>query len=130
MMQGLRLSEDREATAKIVLQIRKAGEWLASARAAALGGEIRIAYRNVLRGLDVLLRNAKWTQVSDELEEMCSAKYPAEFGIGAIRFVSDAAERIPRWNLILGKARDTAAVQKKDVRIAMRGLIEIIDKGK
>jgi hypothetical protein len=102
----------------------KAKEQLSMARAAACANEMRLAYRHLYRGLDFLLRRGKWRRVSTELEEVCSQQYPAAFGIGAMRFSSEAAQRIPRWNAILKKLAETARLQGIDVRKAMRGLVE------
>jgi hypothetical protein len=106
------------------LVAKQADEWLAKARAAARVGDLRAAYHGVYRGLDVLLKSAKWHRVSAELEEICSDQYPVTFGIGAMRFVSGAAERIPNWNTILERLRETARRQNADVRKAFRGLVE------
>jgi hypothetical protein len=86
------------------LASKEADDLLASARAAARSNDMRTAYDKLFRGLDIVLRIAKWQQVSLELEEMSSEQYPVAFGIGAVRFASDAASRIPNWNLILRNA--------------------------
>jgi hypothetical protein len=107
------------------LASKEANERLSSARAAVRANDMRTAYENAFRGLDVLLRSAKWKQISSELEEMCSGHYPVAFATGAMRFVSDAAPRIQNWNLILKKLETTAGQQKVDVENAMRGLVKI-----
>ena len=43
------------------LALMQANSWLAKARAAAKTGDLRPAYHSVYRGLDILLKNAKWT---------------------------------------------------------------------
>jgi hypothetical protein len=105
------------------LALKQANDLLASAREAARANDMRTAYGKVFRGLDILLRSAQWKHIGSELEEMSSELYPAEFGIGAVRFASDAASRIPRWNLILNRLTTTAKKQNVDVAKAMRGLL-------
>ena len=107
------------------LATKQADDWLAKARAAVRTGDLRAAYHAVYRGLDVLLKSAQWHRVSAELEEICSDQYPVAFGIGAIRFVSSAAERIPNWNAILRSLKKTAQREKRDVSKAFRGLTEV-----
>jgi hypothetical protein len=102
--------------------IRDSQKWLVEARAAARNGEMRSAYRGVFRGLDILLTNAKWQQVCSELSEICSDKYPSEFGIGALRFVSGASDRIPNWNLIVHQLENIIEKRGGDVKKTMRGL--------
>jgi hypothetical protein len=103
----------------------EANQWLTKARVAVLEArDLRAAYHGVFRGLDILLRSARWQQVSVELEEICSERYPVEFGIGAMRFVSSASARIPKWNFILEKLANSAKGQGTDVQRAMRGLVE------
>jgi hypothetical protein len=103
---------------------KEADEWMTKARDAARVGNLRIAYHGVYRGLDVLMKNAKWERVSAELEEICSDTYPVAFGIGALRFSSNAAERIPKWNLILESFLQAAKKKDVDVRTTFRGLVE------
>jgi len=103
---------------------READQLLTSARKHATLGDLRLAYRDALRGLDILLRCASWWRVGIELEEMSSSKYPASFGIGAMRFASGAAKSIPNWTSILRALAATAQAQNLNVRKAMRGLIE------
>jgi hypothetical protein len=102
---------------------RAADQFLNSAREHAKLGDLRLAYRDALRGLDILLRFASWSRVSVELEEMSSGKYPASFGIGAMRFASGAAKSIPNWTSILEALVTVAQNQNLDVRRAMRGLV-------
>jgi hypothetical protein len=104
--------------------LKQAEDWFAKARQAARAGNLRTAYHGVYRAFDLLLRSAKWDQVSAELEEICSDKYPIAFGIGAMRFVSSAAESIPNWNFILRRFMGLAQHQNVDVRKAFRGLPE------
>ncbi len=111
------------ATGIDALLSKEASTLLVGARAAALAGDMRPAYEKVFRGLDILLRSAQWTQLGSQLEQMSSDDYPAPFAIGAARFASDAASRIPNWSAILGKLAETARKQKLDVTIAMRGLL-------
>jgi hypothetical protein len=99
-------------------------ELLSNASADALKHELRTAYRGLYRGLDKLLRSAKWRQVSLELDRICSERYPAAFGIAALRFTSDAAGYIPGWDNILKKLINTAKRQGVDIRRAMRGLVD------
>jgi hypothetical protein len=102
----------------------EADNWLSKARAAARAGDLRSAYRNVYRGLDVLMKRAKWNEVSSVLEELSSITYPTAFGIGAMRFASSAAQQVPNWNAILNKLIETARRQKVDIQKSFRGLIE------
>ena len=102
----------------------QADSWLKKARAVAETGNLRAAYHSVYRGLDILLKDANWAQVAAELEEICSGQYPVAFAVGAVRFVSSAAERIPHWKAILRKLEEATRREKKDVRRALRGLVE------
>lgn len=102
--------------------IKRAKESLRRAREAATAGDLRSAYRNVYHGLDELFRRGKWEAVSTELAELCSPKYPATFGIGAMRFSSDAARHIRGWAANLSTLAKTADTQGIDVARAMRGL--------
>jgi hypothetical protein len=70
-----------------------------------------------------LMKNARWERVSTELEEISSDSYPVAFGIGAMRFASKAAERIPNWDVILKNLVQAAKRNKVDIRTAFRGLV-------
>lgn len=129
------VSTDQNSTAAIAGSIvglglsnaivaKEADEWLTKARVAARAGDLRTAYHGVYRGLDVLMKTAKWERVSAELEEIGSDSYQVAFGIGAMRFASRAAERIPKWNVILMNLVQTAQRRKVDIRTAFRGLIK------
>jgi len=111
------------AVGKKALECEYAKQKLKAARMSARDGEMRIAYENAFRGLDLLLRNGEWNETSKELQEMCRGQYPAVFAIGAMRFASDASKRIPRWDNILESLNATAQDQKVDVKRAMRGLV-------
>ena len=111
------------ATGIRALASKEAGDLLASARSAARANDMRLAYEKVFRGLNILLRGAQWTRIGSELEEMSSEGYPATFGIGAARFASDVAPRIPNWSAILKKLVESARKQKLDVTKSMRGLL-------
>lgn len=118
MLKALIVSSFADALAK-----KQAVAFLAAARAAARAGNMREAYHSVYRGLDALFRRAQWNEVTIELEEICSSRYPAMFAIGAMRFASPAAKHISDWDNILRKLTDTAQRQKIDVGKAMRGLV-------
>ena len=105
------------------LASKEADDLLVGARSAARANDMRAAYEKAFRGLDIILRSAEWNKVSSELEEICSDNYPAAFGIGAVRFASGAASRIPNWDLIIKRLIQTARQQKVDVSRAMRGLL-------
>lgn len=107
------------------LQRAQVDAWLNDARQAAKNGNLRAAYHNVYRGFDLLLKNAEWSQIAKELNEVCSDEYPVAFGIGATRFVSSAAQKIPGWTLIIEKLKKIAQAQRKDVQYALRGLITV-----
>src|SRR5882672_9221984 len=96
---------------------------LANARAAALTNDLRMAYHHAYRAMQELLHSAQWQRASDELDEMCSTKYPVEFGLGVIRFSHGGSSRIPKWDLIIDKLKETVIAQGKDAKILMRGLI-------
>lgn len=104
---------------------KDADEGLSNARAAALSGNLRLAYRNLYRGLDSLLKVGNWQRVGAELNEICSSRYPVTFGIGAMRFLSSAADRIPNWSDVLYKLIVTARQQNQNVPRLFRGLLEI-----
>ena len=107
---------DRLATRQAITNIERA-------RDAAVAGDLRVAYRRVYQGLDELFRRGRWKLVSDELIEICKDKYPATFGIGAIRFSSDASSYIPNWDIIVNSLKTSAGDQGMDVERAMRGLL-------
>jgi hypothetical protein len=111
------------AAAAGALAKKKAKTLLLTARTAAQAGNMRAAYHDVYRGLDELFRCGLWQEVRDALEEICSDRYPAIFGIGTMRFAFSASKRIPDWDVILEKLSQTAQRQKVDPRKAMRGLI-------
>jgi hypothetical protein len=85
---------------------------LTKAREAALEGDLRTAYHHLYRGLDTLFLTAKWDEVSAELKEICTTTYPSAFGIGALRFSSDASKYIPDWDILLKQIKDIVAEEQ------------------
>jgi hypothetical protein len=104
---------------------QQAADCIEKARLAALNNDLRLAYHWVYRGLDQLFLIARWGEVGLVLREICSPRYPAAFGIGAMRFSSDAANRIPGWSEILEELVNTARRQGVDTKKAMRGLVKL-----
>lgn len=84
--------------------------------------DARSFYWAVFRKLDNLMLHGQWDKVSCDLAEYCSDRYPVEYGIGAMRFVSDAADRIPQYNSLLNSLNKRASSHQ------MRGLNPIPQK--
>jgi len=101
-----------------------------AARHAARTGDLRLAYHHAYRALDLLLKNAMWNEIAIILDEICSDKYPVDFGIGILRFVSSASRHIPRWEHILQQAVRLAKAERRDAKRAMRGLVGINEASK
>lgn len=101
----------------------KSHPWLKMACDQASSGNLRRAYATLYRGLDSLFLKADWREVAAVLDAVCSEQYPADFGIGAMRFASDAADRVPGWQTILTKLKLNAEREGLDAEEVLRGLL-------
>lgn len=112
-----------ERTLNPPANVKERYNWLASATADAQVGNLRAAYRSIFRGLDQLFLTANWSEVTAVLEEICSERYPTDLGIGIMRFASDAAPHIQKWNSILAKLKEMIDKNGGDAAKLLRGLI-------
>lgn len=111
------------ATAFEEHEVERAVEQLKRGRMAAKTGDMRLAYREAYRGLDVLFRCRRWTLAHAQLREACSDSYPAHFGIGLLRFSSEAAALIPAWSDLVELLSASARRQGMNTARALRGIV-------
>lgn len=96
---------------------------LSKAHVAARTGNIRLVYRETFRLLERQFVNARWDVAGDILKILCSSQFPVTVGLGAARFSSSAATKIPGWHKLIATLQMRSAGDGLDPSAALRGLI-------
>lgn len=98
------------------------GQALNSIFVSSRQGDLRSTYKESFRLLNDLFATGRLGEGQTALQILCSTQFPIGVGVGALRFTSSAANRIPAWSGLVAELKRRARKEGLDPSEALRGL--------